>query len=474
MEKTLRNIVGGVLIGASVLFNPIKSHAEEIINGFVDKVYPIKMTSEYGEKTEEKLGIEIDLDQEEKILSFAYITENYDKENWSKEEEKIPLPARYTNINHNFTKVFVLHPKEVEISNIEQVAYIVPQHEREFLKPLEESPKAQLTLKTGELLMNWVIGEIGIPFANELFDKFIEYSIEKSEKQYNEIFKEINEDYTATQIPSFPVDRFGGFMETARGYIISFDMSEAPKGDVPMSLWAKIALGNPSQSSHGSFPNRYGELENIIINFSLEGEERDTEITPNDTYIEDLSNGIKLEMIKIPSTSPVMYMGKYEITQEQYQQIMGENPSHFKGPKNPVESLFLKDALEFCQRLSQLTGKRYTLPDPQGWFTAWSGGEKTKDYLNYLDKHLNEHSWNKQNSGGKTHPIGQKKPNPVGLYDIDGNVMEMVLPNGIKGTSFKSSEIEPNSYELYYNTERLADSYVGFRVMFKIYKENNP
>ncbi len=57
---------------------------------------------------------------------------------------------------------------------------------------------------------------------------------------------------------------------------------------------------------------------------------------------------------------------------------------------------------------------------------------------------------------------------------MDGNVMEMVLPNNIKGTSFKSSEIKPSSFELYYNTERLADSYVGFRVIFQIYQGNNP
>lgn len=297
MRKTLRNLVGGVLIGVSTLFNPIKSHTEEIIDNYFEKAYHIEMTSEYGDNIQEELGIEIGLDEEENILYFSYLTENFDKEDWSKEEQRIPLPARYTNINHNFTKVFILHPKEVKISDLEQVAYLVPQHEEEELKPLKESPKAQAMLKAGELLLDWTLTKTKIPFANQLFDEFIKYSTEKSEKHYDEIFKEINGNYTATQIPSFPVDKFFGFMETARGYKISFDMSEAPKGEVPMCLWAKIALGNPSESAHGSFPNRYGELEGIIINFSLEGEKElveEKKKIENNSY-DDLKEPQKLE-----------------------------------------------------------------------------------------------------------------------------------------------------------------------------------
>ncbi len=392
MRKTLTNIVCGVLMGATALFAPIKSHAEEVrykegiyedeSEGYNGEYRFVEMISEYGEKTQEEIGLISTWDKKQNQLVFAIFTENCGKQDWSEEEQKISLPARYTSVNHNFTKVFILHPKEVKISNLEQAAYLVPQHKEESLKPLEESPRAQAMLKAGELLVDWALAQTKIPFANQLFDKFIEYSVQKSEEHYDEIFKEINENYTATQIPAFPVNRFGGFMETARGYVISFDMSKAPEGDVPMSLWAKIAFGDPSQSAHGSFPNKYGELEGIVINFSLEGEQENMEIISNDTYIEHITNGIKLEMIKIPRTSPVTYMGKYEITQEQYQHIMGKNPSHFKGPKNPVESLFLKDALEFCRRLSQLTGKEYALPSPQGWFHAWRGGERTKNYMN--------------------------------------------------------------------------------------------
>ncbi len=267
--RTLTKIIASTLVGASLLFAPIKSHAW--------KEYSIEMISEHGEKTQE----EVEIRSREYIdgLFFSFLTENYEIQYLSEEEQEIPLPARYTNIHHGFTRVFVLHPPEVKISNIEQRAYIVPQHEMEGLKPLEESPKAQLILEAGETLLHWALVKTGIPFANELFDEFVEYSMEKEEKHYEEIFKKINEEYTVTRIPSFPIDRFTAPIETAREYDIFFDMSDAPKGEVPMSVWIKLALGDPSMAAHGSFPNRYGELENIIINFSLMGEKEIAEDT---------------------------------------------------------------------------------------------------------------------------------------------------------------------------------------------------
>ena len=120
------------------------------------------------------------------------------------------------------------------------------------------------------------------------------------------------------------------------------------------------------------------------------------------------------------------YVGKYEVTQAQWQAIMGNNPSKFKDNfQNPVEQVSWDDAQEFCKRLSQKTGKEFRLPSEAEWEYACRAGRTTAysfDDVEYAS--LGEYAWYKDNSGAKTHPVGQKKPNPWGLYDMYGNVWE--------------------------------------------------
>jgi len=118
------------------------------------------------------------------------------------------------------------------------------------------------------------------------------------------------------------------------------------------------------------------------------------------------------------------YMGVTEVTQAQYEAVMGTNPSKFKGPTNPVDSVTWDEAVEFCRRLSEKTGKTVRLPTEAEWEYACRAGTKTRFSFGDSDSVLGDYAWYKSNSGGKTNPVGQKKPNPWGLYDMHGNVWE--------------------------------------------------
>jgi formylglycine-generating enzyme required for sulfatase activity len=119
------------------------------------------------------------------------------------------------------------------------------------------------------------------------------------------------------------------------------------------------------------------------------------------------------------------YTGKCEVTQEEYMQIMGSNPSQFKGPKNPVEMVSWDQAQEFCKKVRQLTGKTVRLPTEAQWEYACRAGTRTRFYSGDADADLDGVAWYRKNSNLATHPVGQKKPNLWGLYDMHGNVGEM-------------------------------------------------
>ena len=121
------------------------------------------------------------------------------------------------------------------------------------------------------------------------------------------------------------------------------------------------------------------------------------------------------------------YIGKYEVTQGQWQSVMGNNPSFFKncGEKCPVEQVSWNDIQEFITKLNTKTGKKYRLPTEAEWeFAARSGGKKEKYAGTSSDVELGKYAWYSANSGGSAHPSGQKQPNSLGLYDMTGNVWE--------------------------------------------------
>ena len=118
------------------------------------------------------------------------------------------------------------------------------------------------------------------------------------------------------------------------------------------------------------------------------------------------------------------YIGKFEVTQAQWRTIMGKNPSNFTGDNNPVEKVSWHEAQEFCQKLSSLTGKNYRLPTEAEWEYAARGGNKSKGYKYSGSNTIGDVAWYTSNSGSKTHPVGQKQPNELGIYDMSGNVYE--------------------------------------------------
>ncbi len=121
------------------------------------------------------------------------------------------------------------------------------------------------------------------------------------------------------------------------------------------------------------------------------------------------------------------YIGKYEVTQEEWEAVMGgNNPSEFKDClKCPVENVSWLDAQEFIVRLNEKTGKNYRLPTEAEWEYAARGGHKGgRDFIYSGSDDLDEVGWFADNSGNKTHPAGGKRPNALGVYDMTGNVME--------------------------------------------------
>jgi formylglycine-generating enzyme required for sulfatase activity len=115
-------------------------------------------------------------------------------------------------------------------------------------------------------------------------------------------------------------------------------------------------------------------------------------------------------------------MGKYEVTQAQWEAVMGSNPSDNKGPRNPVDNVSKDDIHAFLDKLSaQNDGYKYRLPTEAEWEYAARAGAPDPPKAS-----LSEYAWFADNSGDESHPVGLKKPNAWGLYDMLGNVRECV------------------------------------------------
>jgi formylglycine-generating enzyme required for sulfatase activity len=122
--------------------------------------------------------------------------------------------------------------------------------------------------------------------------------------------------------------------------------------------------------------------------------------------------------------SKPFYMGVTEVTQAQYGAVVGMDPADIKSPTNPVEDVSWVYATNFCLKLIEKTGKNVRLPTEAEWEYACRAGSKTRFCFGDSDNGLADYAWSGANSGGKTNPVGQKKPNAWGLFDMHGNVWE--------------------------------------------------
>lgn len=118
------------------------------------------------------------------------------------------------------------------------------------------------------------------------------------------------------------------------------------------------------------------------------------------------------------------YISKYEVTQALWEAVTGRRPSLFQGKDLPVDQVSWQDCQVFIKSLNKLCGLAFSLPTEAQWEFAARGGKKSKGYEFCGSNDINSVAWNKDNSGGTTHPVGTKDPNELGLYDMSGNVWE--------------------------------------------------
>ena len=180
--------------------------------------------------------------------------------------------------------------------------------------------------------------------------------------------------------------------------------------------------------------------------------------------------------------APVFLICKYEVTQKEYQAVMGVNPSHFKGDENrPVENVSWDDAQAFCKKLTEReraagrlpAGYKYSLPTSAQWEYACRAGTTTNYCSGDTEEDLSRVAWWRRNSGVKTHPVGTKEPNAWGIYDMHGNVQEWCLDKHLiyrtqrvsRGGSYlgASYHCESLCVDGFYPVDR--DVALGFRVV---------
>lgn len=152
--------------------------------------------------------------------------------------------------------------------------------------------------------------------------------------------------------------------------------------------------------------------------------------------------------------SNAFYIGKYEVTQKQWREVMGNNPSMFKGNYLPVENISWYDAQEFIKKLNEIEGtNKYRLPSEAEWEYVARAGTSTKYFFGEDESQINDYAWYDDGSGVKTHLVGLKKPNPWGLYDIYGNVFEWVQDNG--HNDYNGAPVDGSAWEREDSTSRV-------------------
>lgn len=157
---------------------------------------------------------------------------------------------------------------------------------------------------------------------------------------------------------------------------------------------------------------------------------------PKDVSI-DIGNKLMMKFVLVPAGEFVMgdqkrqvtltkpyYISVYKVTQAQYQKIMGKNTSTYKGANFPIAAVSWDDATEFCAKVSEKTHRKVNLPTEAQWECMCRAGTNTAYFFGDDENKLPEYAWGVFNWGGTMHPVGVKKPNAFGIYDVHGLMWE--------------------------------------------------
>ena len=239
--------------------------------------------------------------------------------------------------------------------------------------------------------------------------------------------------------------------------LLALPLSLAAQGTVRRPLKPKVENPNPKPSpktktnpKHKSTPtvNRQAELNKLINNmvyvsggtFTMGA----TSEQGSDAYVKEKpTHNVTLSSF---------YLCKYEVTQALWKAVMGNNPSCSRGNNLPVENVSWNDCQTFISRLNNLTGKNFRLPTEAEWEYAARGGNRSRGYKYSGSNVPSDVAWFSDSGGNKTHPVGTKSPNELGLYDMSGNVFEWC--SDCYGTYSSSAQTNPTgpssgSYRVY-------------------------
>lgn len=220
-------------------------------------------------------------------------------------------------------------------------------------------------------------------------------------------------------------------LESNRTYILTLSLVDAiPSVSNSVSLTSTSTRVNSPQSPSNSISSPSGTVISIPvkdgINIEMVKVEAGTFMMGATPEMEDPHNSDK-PVHRVTLTNGY-YIGKYEVSQYLWQVVMGANPSEVKYANLPVENVSWYDCQEFIAKLNRLTGKTFRLPTEAEWEYAARGGNKSRGFRFSGSNYIGDVAWYSLNSdynrGVKPHPIGDKQPNELGIYDMTGNVEE--------------------------------------------------
>jgi formylglycine-generating enzyme required for sulfatase activity len=180
---------------------------------------------------------------------------------------------------------------------------------------------------------------------------------------------------------------------------------------------------------------------------------------------ESINSPLGIKLVRINSTDDkVVYIAATEITQNQWEQIMGSNPSSKKGAKLPVEKVSWIEVQEFCHRLSKIEGKLYRLPTASEWRLAAASGMPT-DISNAAV--TAKYAWSLDDKRQGAQEVATKEPSELGIYDMLGNVAEWCDDKSVRGGSFLRSVSACQAQDESPRHESFKSNDVGFRIVLE-------